>query len=221
MQGPVFRAGNARMIGILVTYDPVPQDMNVVLDWQILYQDNAPVTGVIHGGGRIKKGDTDFYQGWGWSVPGSWKAGKYTIKASLNGSNQLTANFEVVEGRYENPVLALNEVRLFSAGAVPPAVSNRMYSSVFSSHQARRIYFEISLVKMNVPIDTTLNYKITRDDGNVVANYSVPIRLCVGDDMCWTGFGWNNPGHWRKGRYYYEVSIGSENNYFSGVFDIV
>ena len=221
VQGPLFLKGETRMIGILVTYDPVPKSMSVSLDWQIFNQDGSPMTGMIHGGGTISKGDTDFYQGWGWAVPGNWKVGRYMVKASMNGSNQLTAYFDIVDGRYDNPRLTMHEIRLFSAGAVPPSVSERMYSAVFSSHQARRIYFEISLARMNASVYTTMNYKITRENGEIIANYSVPIRFRSGDDRCWTGFGWDNPGHWRKGRYGYEVSIGSVNNLFRGVFDIV
>ncbi|MBR0391743.1 MAG: hypothetical protein IJK38_05425, partial [Oscillospiraceae bacterium] len=152
VQGPLFLRGEARMIGILVTYDAVIRDMNVSLDWQIFRQDGSPVTGLIHGGGTVKQGDTDYYQGWGWQTPGNWAAGRYTIKASMNGSNQLTTYFDIVEGRYDNPLLSMNEVKLFSAGAVPPAVADRKYSAMFYSQQARRIYFEISLQKMTTPV---------------------------------------------------------------------
>ena len=221
VQGPLFLRGEARMIGILVTYDPVPQSMNVSLDWQIFHQDGTPMTGMIHGSGSISKGDTDFYQGWGWQVPGNWKVGRYTVKVSMNGSDQLTTYFDVIDGNYDNPRLVMNSVSLFSSGAVPPSVSDRKYATVFSSHQARRIYFEISLAKMNTSVYTTMNYSITRQNGEVLANYSVPIRFHAGDDRCWTGFGWDNPGHWQKGRYGYEVSIGESNNLFRGVFDIV
>ena len=220
-QGPLFLKGEMRMIGIIVTYDPAPHDMNVSLDWQIFRQDGTSVTGIIHGSGSIRKGDTDFYQGWGWNVPGNWQVGRYTVKASMNGSNQLVTYFDVVEGKYDNPRLTMNEVVLFSAGAVPPELKDRKYSTVFSSHQARRIYFEIRLAKMNVSVYTTLNYKITKITGEIVANYSVSIRFRSGDDRCWTGFGWDNPGHWQKGRYGYEISIGNANNLCRGVFDIV
>jgi len=209
------------MIGILVTYDPVPQGMNVSLDWEICRQDGFSITGKIHGTGSIRQGDTDFYQGWGWNVPGNWQVGRYTVKASMNGSNQLVTYFDVVEGKYDNPHLTMNEVKLFSAGAVPPELKDRVYSAVFSSHQARRIYFEITLPKMNASVYTTMNYKITKSSGEIYANYSVPIRFRSGDDRCWTGFGWDNPGHWQKGRYGYEISIGEVNNLFRGVFDIV
>ena len=154
-------------------------------------------------------------------MPGNWAVGRYTIKASMNGSNQLTTYFDVVDGRYDNPRLTMNEVRLFSAGALPPAVADRKYSTAFYSQQARRIYFEISLMKMTAPIYTTLNYKITKLNGEIVANYAVPIRFHAGDDRCWTGFGWDAPGHWSKGRYAYEISIGEVNPLFRGVFDIV
>ncbi len=221
VQGPLFLKGEMRMIGILVTYDPVPQGMNVSLDWEICRQDGFSITGKIHGTGSIRQGDTDFYQGWGWNVPGNWQVGRYTVKASMNGSNQLVTYFDVVEGKYDNPHLTMNEVKLFSAGAVPPELKDRIYSAVFSSHQARRIYFEITLPKMNASVYTTMNYKITKSSGEIYANYSVPIRFRSGDDRCWTGFGWDNPGHWQKGRYGYEISIGEVNNLFRGVFDIV
>ena len=129
--------------------------------------------------------------------------------------------FDVVEGAYDNPRLTMNEVLLFSAGAVPPELKDRKYSTVFSSHQARRIYFEIRLEKVKAPFYTTLNYKITKMSGEIFAHYSVPIRFRSGDDRCWTGFGWDAPGHWPKGRYGYEISIGEVNNLFRGVFDIV
>ena len=221
VQGPLFLKGEMRMIGILVTYDPVPQGMNVSLDWQIFRQDGTPLTPVIHGTGSISKGDSDFYQGWGWNVPGGWQTGRYTVKASMNGSNQLVTYFDVVEGKYDNPHLKMNEVVLFSAGTVPPELKDRKYSTVFSSHQARRIYFAIRLAKMNVSVYSTLNYKITKSNGEIFANYSVPIRFRSGDDRCWTGFGWDRPGHWQKGRYGYEISIGNANNLFRGVFDII
>ena len=221
VQGPLFLKGELRMIGILVTYPPAPHNMKVSLDWQIFHQDGSSMTGLIHGVGSISKGDTDFYQGWGWNVPGHWQPGRYTVKASMNGSNQLVTYFDVVEGKYDNPLLTMTEVRLFSAGAVPPELKDRKYSAVFSSHQARRIYFEIRLAKMNTSVYTTLNYKITKSSGEIFANYSVPIRFRSGDDRCWTGFGWDVPGHWQKGRYGYEISIGEVNNIFRGVFDIV
>lgn len=221
IQGPLFLKSEARMIGILVTYDPAPRSMQVSLDWQIFRQDGTPMTGMIHGVGTVSKGDTDYYQGWGWAVPGNWAVGRYTVRASMNGSNTLTAYFDVVEGRYDNPRLTMNEVRLFSAGAIPPDPADRKYAVTFSSHHARRIYFEISLLKMNVPVYTTLNYKIIKPNGEIFANYAVPIRFHKGDDKCWTGFGWDDPGHWQKGRYGYEVSIGDVNNIFCGVFDIV
>ena len=221
VQGPLFLKGEMRMLGILVTYDPAPQGMNVSLDWQIFRQDGASMTGVIHGSGSIGKGDTDYYQGWGWGIPGNWQVGRYTVKASMNGSNELVTYFDVVEGAYDNPRLTMNEVLLFSAGAVPPELKDRKYSTVFSSHQARRIYFEIRLEKVKAPFYTTLNYKITKMSGEIFAHYSVPIRFRSGDDRCWTGFGWDAPGHWPKGRYGYEISIGEINNLFRGVFDIV
>ena len=221
VQGPLFLKGEARMIGILVTYDAAAQDMKVSLDWQIFRQDGTSMTGLIHGGGTIKRGDTDYYQGWGWKIPGNWAVGRYTVKASMNGSNQMTTYFDVVDGSYDNPRLTMNEVRLFSAGAVPPAVADRKYSAVFYSQQARRVYFEISLLKLNTSVYTTLNYKITKQNGEIFANYAVPIRFHSGDDRCWTGFGWDTPGHWQKGRYGYEISIGGANNLFRGVFDIL
>ncbi len=221
VQGPLFLKGETRMIGILVTYDPVPTDMKVSLDWQIFRDDVTPVTGVIHGTGTVRKGDYDYFQGWGWRFPGNWAVGRYTVKASMNGSNQIITYFDVVDGKYDNPRLTMNSVRLFNAGPIPPDPSQRQYSTVFPSRQTRRIYFEISLLKMRIPVYTTLNYKITKMNGEVFANYSVPIRLHRGDDRCWTGFGWDNPGHWQKGRYSYEVSIGEVNNLFCGIFDIV
>lgn len=221
VQGPLFLKGEMRMVGILVTYPPAPQNMNVSLDWQIFRQDGSPMTNMIHGSGSICKGDTDFYQGWGWNIPGNWQVGRYTIKASMNGSNQLVTYFDVVDGRYDNPRLTMNEVKIFSAGAVPPELKDRKYSTVFSSHQARRVYFEIRLAKMNMSVYTTLNYKITKSNGEIFANYSVPIRFRSGDDRCWTGFGWDTPGHWQQGRYGYEISIGEANDIFRGVFDIV
>lgn len=221
VQGPLFLKGETGMIGILVTYNAAPADMDVSLDWQIFRQDGTPMTGEIHGVGAIKKGDTDYYQGWGWKSPGNWQVGRYTVKASMNGSNQLTTYFDVVDGKYDNPRLTMNSVRLFNAGAIPPDPSERQYTAEFPARAARRIYFEISLLKMRIPVYTTLNYKISKSSGEVFANYSVPIRFHAGDDRCWTGFGWDSPGHWQKGRYTYEVSIGEVNNIFRGVFDII
>ena len=221
VDGSLFLKGEARMIGILVTYDPVPVSMNVSLDWQIFRQDGSPLTGLIHGMGVVNRGDTDFYQGWGWAVPGNWETGRYTVKASMNGSGQLTTYFDIVDGCYDNPRLTMNSLKLFSAGGIPPAISERKYFTAFSSHQARRIYFEISFARINAPVYTTMRYKITRDNGEIVANYAIPIRLRNGDTACWTGFGWENPGHWKKGRYGYEVTLGKSNNIFRGIFDIV
>ena len=51
----------------------------------------------------------------------------------MNGSNELVTYFDVVEGAYDNPRLTMNEVLLFSAGAVPPELKDRKYSTVFSS----------------------------------------------------------------------------------------
>lgn len=221
VQGPLFLKGETRMIGILVTYPAAQQNMKVSLDWQIFRQDGSPLTPVIHGTGVINKGDTDYFQGWGWNEPGNWAVGRYTVKASMNGSKELVTYFDVVEGRYDNPVLRMNDIRLFSAGSIPPGVKDRLYSVVFSSQQVRRIYFEISMAKISTPVYTTLHYKIVKLSGEILANYAVPIRFHAGDDKCWTGFGWDAPGHWPKGRYGYEVSIGEANNLFCGVFDVV
>lgn len=221
VRGPLFLTAETRMIGILLSYHPLASPMEASVDWQIFLQDGTPVSGVIHGSGRLNPGDSDFYQGWGWKEPGRWKAGRYIIRATMNGSEVVTTCFDMVDGKYDNPALTMYGARLFTAGATPPPIKERKYAETFPAGEARKIYFEISMSSVLTSSYTTMKYLIIGPDGEVVANYAEPVRLRNRNDRCWTGFGWDTPGHWRKGRYYYEVTIGDSNNLFRGVFDIV
>lgn len=220
VKGPLFLRGETSMIGVLVSYDPTGKNVSGVLDWQIMRQDGTPFSGPIRGVGPISGRDIDFYHGWGWSVPGNWEPGRYIIRASLNGSNAMTTYFEIVEGSYDEPAVQMTQVRLFNALS-DRADSPRTYGVQFPSGQATRIFFEIGMKPLSAPSYTTINYRIVRLGGEVIANYAVPIGFHKGDDSCWAGFGWDEPGHWKKGRYSYDVTVGNTNDVFHGLFDIL
>ena len=221
VMGPVFLKEETGTIGIKLSFEPLSAPMNVSMEWQIFHEDGTPVVGSIHGSGFLTPGSIDFCQGGGWKKPGRWKAGRYIIRATMNGSDVVTGYFNVIEGRFDDPVLTMYGARLFTAGSTPPPPKERKYAEVFSASEVRKIYFEISMSTIITPSRTTMNYLITGPDGEVIANFAEPVSMRVGGDRCWTGFGWDKPGRWRKGRYYYEVSIGRSNNLFQGVFDIV
>ncbi len=221
VRGPLFLKGETRMVGILLSFDPVQETTDASVDWQIFRQDGTSVSGPVHGSAVLNAGNTDFYQGWGWQQPGRWEVGRYYIKATMNGSAPVTTYFEVVDGKFDNPVLTMYGARIFTAGSVPPPMKERVYSDSFAVNAACRIYFEISLRAVDRSLYTTINYRILGPDGEIWANYAEPVRFQVGSDRCWTGYGWDVPGHWKKGRYVYELSIGQNGSVLSGVFDII
>jgi len=221
VRGPLFLKAETTMIGILLSFDPVQTDMNAMVDWQIFRQDGTPVSQPIHGTALLRQGNMDYYQGWGWNQPDKWDVGRYFIRAFMNGSAPVIAYFEVVDGKFDDPVIPMFGARLFTGGSTPPPQNARAYSDTFHTGTTCRIYFEISVRTVLKPLYTTVNYRIIGPDGEVWANYAEPVRFNVGADRCWTGYGWDTPGHWMKGRYSYELSIGKSGGVLQGTFDVV
>lgn len=215
--GQVFLKNEARYIGAMLMFDRPLTDTDIEVKWQIFNDNGTSFTKEMVVKGKITPNNTGFNVSWGWTNPGNWPIGKYKIIARANDSKEWTKSFEVINSYYNQPNIKLNNLKLFNGGDVAPDENLRQYSISFQRTKLRRVYFELHFEQITSNYYTTINYKITYPNGEIFANYAVPLQMQLGWDRCWVGSGWSEAGYWSEGVYMYELSIGNS-RIFCGSF---
>ncbi len=218
--GPVFLTNETQYIGVLVTFDPEPEEFVGKFTWQIFKEDGTAFTEKLIRADYIPQNCCSYYASWGWDTKGNWPEGKYKIVASMNGSNELTTYFDIQYGAYDNAALDIKNVKLFSAGERAPELSKRSYGTVFSKATTERIYFQLDHKEIKNTFYTTVNYTIRNSYNEIVGSYAIPVHFMRGWNMCWISHGYDVAGQWDTGDYSYVLSIGNGKNYY-GTFSIV
>ena len=217
--GPVFMKDETQYVGVKVTFDSPEKEIEGTFKWQIFRDDGTPFTDPIILTDTILPTHSMYHSSWGWKDKGNWPEGAYKVVASLNGSNEMVAYFNIEHGSYHKVNMRINSVRLFSADNTPPEIGKRSYSKVFSKETTKRIFFELSHKVIKNTFYTTVNYTIRNSHSEIVGNFAVPIQFMNGWDMCWVDYGYDEAGLWDSGLYSYEVSIGNGPSYY-GYFSI-
>lgn len=209
--GPVFLKKEARYIGAMLMFDSPSKDTDIEVKWQIFNDNGTSITKEMVVKGKISPNNTCFNVSWGWAKPGNWPIGRYRIVAKANDSKEWSESFEVLNGYYSQPNIKLNSLKLFNGSDVAPDENLRQYSTSFQRTKLQRVYFELHFEQITSNYYTTINYKITYPNGEIFANYAVPLQMQSGWDRCWVGSGWSEAGYWPESVYMYEVSVGNSN----------
>ncbi len=220
VEGDAFLQGHVQYIGIKVWINTLLNDIDLELHWTIYRQDGSAYSKENITPLHLHKGDEYAYHSWGWATAGKWNVGKYKVMAYFKDkTSPCTAYFTVYAGYY-SIVKKVNGVRLFAGGDEAPAQNSREYTNIFYSSSLRRVYFEFLPSKIRKSTYTCMLIKIHDINNNILTNFLTPIQLIKGDDSCWVGWGWSEPGNWKKGRYTYEASLYGSNA-ITGNFDIL
>ena len=102
--------------------------------------------------------------------------------------------------------ISFQEIRFFESGVDAPPLSDRVYTTYFTTSESRYIYYELH-VKNNLynirSNQVSIIAKYYKPDGTLmgepVLNYTIPPEWDVA--YLWHGWGWNNAGNWTPGTY--------------------
>jgi len=165
-------------------------------------------------------------------------AGKHTLNVHLRALNAegrvvgisrpypVTVTLSDDQSGYDIPSIRADVagVRFYERGHETLPFGKRKYASRFAASSARRICWEVELehTKPGRNIDVTIESAWYRPDGSSYGMYTKNCTIQSG----WNGsfhtdnLGWDEPGHWKPGKYRVDLTIAGE-GIATGYFEIV
>ncbi len=206
-------------IWVQMLFDNPSNVTSTKLNWEIYKENGTSFSGPRESLIELAPGNDSVHSGWGWKSKGNWEIGRYYIIATLDDSKPFRVEFEIAGGNYSNDNIKIKMLKLFNAGDSVTDSEHYEDSRRFSRDTLKRVYFNFHFKPIGRTCYTTINYKIIKPNGDVMANMSTPINLKPNSDRCWTGYGWADAGNWKPGVYSYEASLGNS-KVFRGEFTV-
>ena len=208
--GGRFFDTEARHIGIKVFFCTNHiYDRDVTIVWNIFSQDGASFSGDIcstFSPSRSTGCQVASFQ-WGWSDAGNWRPGNYKVTASIDNCRPLSASFEIAEGQFDYVPVRVISLDLFESAEEQRNFLQRRFTTKFRQSETRRIYFQLAFQPVDSRILAPVRFVIKKENNEVMTDQTSSIVLERGYDHYWTGYGWDDPGNWEKGKYTYTVYL--------------
>ncbi len=168
----------------------------------------------------------------GWSIPGSWPVGSYTVDLYVDGSWVTSGSFTIYQDLSAPtlppeayiPSLQADVVGLhfFESGVPVPSYDQWIYQDSFSQAEARYVNWVLDLAYPDPgrQLDFTIQWTIRSEDGSLNESYSQDSYLQPGWTYSyhWSGYGWPDPGSWQAGTYwvtlYVDGSVVAEGSFY-------
>ncbi|NER14365.1 hypothetical protein GWK08_13005 [Leptobacterium flavescens] len=164
----------------------------------------------------------DLWTGWGYATTNRWQAGRYTVKAMVEGRQIAQGMFYIDNTSESGYISKVNRVRFFEGGEKVPETKN--YATAFSKSTSRSIYTEVNFPNAYYNVkdwktDITLRYY--KPDGSLFGSPKINrvIPKTWKSANVWRGWGWTSTGNWPLGNYRVEVWDG-DTMLSSGYFTI-
>jgi len=153
-----------------------------------------------------------YHNSWGFSEPGNWEGGEYTVKVYIDGSYFGEDKFKMINDEH---FLDFTEIVFYEAGYNSIEESSREYKISFPQSEARYIWYEIRFDNYFYDIEgqqIEFNVKYFNTDNTLMGEtpFDEYIPLDWYDGWVSFGYGYDEAGNWEKGRHKVEVYIGSE-----------
>ncbi len=146
-------------------------------------------------------------QSLGWSEPGRWPVGDYTVECSSAGRSVATGSFTVEEGPATIEAIGgkLREIRFYETPSGALAGDEREYTTSFPRPDTRFIRVELEIVapELEEAASFVSTCVFIRDNGTVLGSTGIGFNLEAGwkGGIASHGLGWAEPGNWATGRY--------------------
>ena len=157
------------------------------------------------------------YRGWGWPEAGYWPPGTYKVAFFINERRLGDGSFTIVpspEALKREEWLAQVEfdyLRFYEKGRETIPYNERTYRSRFESAKTRYVAWELHLRHPKAGQSVELNVKGVFYQPNGQEFGQTNIRTNIGPDWegSWhtAGWGWSEPGYWRRGIYKVEFFV--------------
>ena len=154
-------------------------------------------------------------EGWGNKKKGSfWKKGTYYWEAWIDGEKVSTKYFYVENygpdiNQFWEESLELTSMRLYEGSFEDVNETERNYLKVFSSEITRYIYSELNFKKKSLKtgFNVEVFIKFYNQARELKGQVSKLVKMSAKDEIIKTSLGWgsNNKGSWRNGKYTAEL----------------
>lgn len=152
--------------------------------------------------------------GWGWNNPGNWPTGTYTVQVYFDDQMVGSGKFRIAPPAASG-TLMYRDVKFFESGYNATPQEQRVYREQFPASNTRYVFYELAVtnrlyqVRNQVSDIVAVYYDVQGNEfGRVALNYEVPAAWAEAD--LWHGWGWDQPGNWKAGRYTVDLYVSGE-----------